>query len=253
VQEAGVSPIHFSLHWDGATLRIANTHGAGQTRVNGALLGADWQVLEGRTRLEFGGAVIVLEAQRAHSAHPAAALADVGPANDRARPSSARPLAVAKGSVRPSAIAQSGGERSVAARASVAYSDYSDALGVEGSAAVQRTPSVPAANSEPRTGPVPRAAVRVAEAEAARAEPQPEAAQRGQERAVAAEEGASEPDGSAAVSDVFVLGGSAGGAPERPFIAVPRVIKPASRRSVWLSGLALLGGYALWVYLLHHL
>jgi len=73
VREQGVAPIHFSLHWDGRALRIADVHGAGNLRVDGSIVTGDWRVLEGAARVEFGQAAIVVEtsASRASdSGHP---------------------------------------------------------------------------------------------------------------------------------------------------------------------------------------
>jgi hypothetical protein len=61
VHEAGVAPVSFSLHWDGATLRAADTHRAGNVRIDGVPLGPDWRVLAGRVRIDFGQAAIVAE------------------------------------------------------------------------------------------------------------------------------------------------------------------------------------------------
>lgn len=61
VQAAGVRPLHFSLHWDGDTLRIADTYGAGDVRVDGALVTAQWRSLGGRVRIDFGKAAMVVE------------------------------------------------------------------------------------------------------------------------------------------------------------------------------------------------
>jgi hypothetical protein len=62
VREEGVAPIHFSLHWDGSTLRIADTYAAGGVRVDGGLIGPQWRPLTGRVRIDFGKAAIVVEA-----------------------------------------------------------------------------------------------------------------------------------------------------------------------------------------------
>src|SRR3954447_7227113 len=61
IEEAGVALVHFSLHWDGSSLRIADTHGAGNVRVDGKLLGPEWRGFSGRARIEFGRAEIVVE------------------------------------------------------------------------------------------------------------------------------------------------------------------------------------------------
>lgn len=61
VSGEGVRPLHFSLHWDGETLRIADTYGAGDVRVDGAPVSAQWRTLAGRGRIEFGKAAMVAE------------------------------------------------------------------------------------------------------------------------------------------------------------------------------------------------
>lgn len=61
VREEAVRPIHFSVHWDGSTLRVADVYNAGDVRVDGALLGSQWRPLLGRMRVEFGKAAIVVE------------------------------------------------------------------------------------------------------------------------------------------------------------------------------------------------
>lgn len=61
IREEGVRPLHFSLHWDGATLRIADTYGAGDVRVDGAQVTAQWKAIVGRARIDFGKAAMVAE------------------------------------------------------------------------------------------------------------------------------------------------------------------------------------------------
>lgn len=61
VREEGVRPLHFSLHWDGNTLRVADVYSAGDVRVDGALLTSQWRPLLGRVRLDFGNAAMVVE------------------------------------------------------------------------------------------------------------------------------------------------------------------------------------------------
>jgi hypothetical protein len=73
VREEGVAPIHFSLHWDGSTLRIADTYGAGDVRVDGGVIGPQWRPLNGRLRIDFGKGAIVVEASaatRSDAPHP---------------------------------------------------------------------------------------------------------------------------------------------------------------------------------------
>lgn len=65
VRAPGVAPVHFSLHWDGRTLRIADVYGAGGVRADGEAVGAQWRVLSGRVRVDFGKAAIVVEAAAA--------------------------------------------------------------------------------------------------------------------------------------------------------------------------------------------
>lgn len=62
VEEMHVAPIAFSLHWDGSSLRVADTHGAGRLRVDGTAVGNDWRRIGGRARVDFGNAAIVIEA-----------------------------------------------------------------------------------------------------------------------------------------------------------------------------------------------
>ena len=61
VAEEGVKPLHFSLHWDGSSLRIADTHSAGDVRVDGEVIGAQWVPLVERVRIDFGKAALVVE------------------------------------------------------------------------------------------------------------------------------------------------------------------------------------------------
>jgi hypothetical protein len=73
VREEGVRPLHFSLHWDGSTLRIADTYGAGDVRVDDTPVTAQWRSLVGRVRIDFGKAAMVAEtssAARPESVHP---------------------------------------------------------------------------------------------------------------------------------------------------------------------------------------
>ncbi len=90
VRELGVAPVHFSLHWDGAVLRIADVYGAGGVRADGVLVGAQWRALSGRVRVEFGKAAIVVET-------PSPGYAAV-PVSDSLPPMSADPR---RGSARP--------------------------------------------------------------------------------------------------------------------------------------------------------
>lgn len=64
VRESGVAPVHFSLHWDGSVLRIADVYGAGGVLADGVSVGAQWRALNGRSRIDFGKASIVVESLR---------------------------------------------------------------------------------------------------------------------------------------------------------------------------------------------
>jgi hypothetical protein len=68
VREEGVRPLHFSLHWDGSTLRIADTYGAGDVRVDGTQVTAQWRSLAGRVRIDFGKAAMLAETSSAGGA-----------------------------------------------------------------------------------------------------------------------------------------------------------------------------------------
>jgi hypothetical protein len=72
IREEGVRPLHFSLHWDGATLRIADTYGAGDVRLDGVQVTAQWRTIVGRVRIDFGKAAMVAEtsAGAESEAHP---------------------------------------------------------------------------------------------------------------------------------------------------------------------------------------
>lgn len=70
VHDPSVRSEHFMLHWDGATLRVADRQGAGDVRVDGQPLTTQWRVISGRVRIEFGNAAMVAET---------AALAVAGP------------------------------------------------------------------------------------------------------------------------------------------------------------------------------
>lgn len=72
IREDGVRPLHFSLHWDGATLRIADTYGAGDVRLDGVHVTAQWKSIVGRVRIDFGKAAMVAEtsAGAEAEAHP---------------------------------------------------------------------------------------------------------------------------------------------------------------------------------------
>ncbi len=61
VRAEGVRPIHFSLHWDGNTLRAADVYSAGDVRIDGQALTSQWKPLVGRARIEFGRAALVVE------------------------------------------------------------------------------------------------------------------------------------------------------------------------------------------------
>jgi len=61
IRADGVRPLHFSLHWDGDTLGVADTYGAGDVRADGSPVTAQWRSLSGRMRIEFGKAAMVAE------------------------------------------------------------------------------------------------------------------------------------------------------------------------------------------------
>jgi Ni/Co efflux regulator RcnB len=89
VQEEGVRPIHFSLHWDGSTLRVADVYSAGDVRVDGALLTSQWRPLLGRVRIDFGKAAIVVETSA--SSQGRWDVAATQPVSEPRRPSSSAP------------------------------------------------------------------------------------------------------------------------------------------------------------------
>jgi hypothetical protein len=61
VRGDGVRPIHFSLHWDGSTLRAADVYSAGDVRIDGSALSSQWRALSGSVRIEFGTAAMQVE------------------------------------------------------------------------------------------------------------------------------------------------------------------------------------------------
>lgn len=71
VRGDGVRPIHFSLHWDGSTLRVADVYSAGDVRVDGTALSSQWRPLQGTARIEFGTAVLQVETSAPTEAHAA--------------------------------------------------------------------------------------------------------------------------------------------------------------------------------------
>lgn len=95
VREAGVAPVHFSLHWDGSVLRIADVYGAGGVRADGVLTGAQWRALTGRVRVDFGKAAIIVETGSAHAGGPANDPTPLPPISSEPKRGSARPLAKA--------------------------------------------------------------------------------------------------------------------------------------------------------------
>ncbi|MDB4974428.1 MAG: hypothetical protein JWN48_2769 [Myxococcaceae bacterium] len=70
VRGEAVRPIHFSLHWDGTRLRVADVYSAGDVRVDGAELSSQWRPLSGRVRIEFGRAAMVVETSAVPSDQP---------------------------------------------------------------------------------------------------------------------------------------------------------------------------------------
>lgn len=61
VREDGVKPLHFSLHWDGSTLRIADLEQSGDVRVDASPVTAVWRALGAHARIDFGRAVIMVD------------------------------------------------------------------------------------------------------------------------------------------------------------------------------------------------
>ncbi len=61
VEGVGVAPLHFSLYWDGQTLRISRSPGAPELHVDGELVWHSWRVLGGPARIQFGEAAIIVE------------------------------------------------------------------------------------------------------------------------------------------------------------------------------------------------
>jgi hypothetical protein len=100
VREEGVRPLHFSLHWDGSTLRIADTYGAGDVRVDDSPVTAQWRSLVGRVRIDFGKAAMVAEtATNSSGAEPRSSTGE--------RPEPVQPLEPAAAVPAPSASAVS--------------------------------------------------------------------------------------------------------------------------------------------------
>lgn len=98
IREEGVRPLHFSLHWDGVTLRIADTYGAGDVRVDGVHVTAQWKPIIGRARVDFGKAAMVAETSagaesEAHPLEPSPLPPIVNPAQHKATLMGVSPLA----------------------------------------------------------------------------------------------------------------------------------------------------------------
>jgi hypothetical protein len=93
VREEGVAPVHFSLHWDGATLRVADTFGAGNVRVDGVPVAQQWRPLAGRVRVDFGRAAIVVEASSSSASSRPDAPHPLDPGSQPPPSSSAAPRA----------------------------------------------------------------------------------------------------------------------------------------------------------------
>lgn len=94
VKADGVRPLHFSLHWDGESLRIADTYGAGDVRVDGTPVTAQWRSLAGSARVEFGKAAMVAETSAStaqDSAHPLEPSAAVDETPSEAAPEATAP------------------------------------------------------------------------------------------------------------------------------------------------------------------
>ena len=91
IEDDGVAPIHFSLHWDGTGLTIADTHGTGTVRVDGAQVRANWLPLRGRARIDFGRAAIVVETSGARLEQGAFDTAPLPPVSRDMRRASSAP------------------------------------------------------------------------------------------------------------------------------------------------------------------
>lgn len=72
VQGAGVAPLHFSLYWDGRTLRISRSPGAPEVHVDGEVVWHAWRVLGGPARIQFGEAAIMVETSAGAAAQASA-------------------------------------------------------------------------------------------------------------------------------------------------------------------------------------
>jgi hypothetical protein len=97
IREEGVRPLHFSLHWDGATLRIADTYGAGDVRLDGVPVTAQWRAIVGRVRVDFGKAAMVAETSagaegEAHPLEPSPLPPMAGPGQHKATLMGVSPL-----------------------------------------------------------------------------------------------------------------------------------------------------------------
>ncbi|MDB4985869.1 MAG: hypothetical protein JWN04_1047 [Myxococcaceae bacterium] len=118
VRGEGVRPIHFSLHWDGSRLRVADVYSAGEVTIDGTALTSQWRPLSGRVRIEFGKAAMVVETSAALSSSPprssehlldglpsapsSAGTSSKPPASDSrpaARPASSSPRNIGKGTL----------------------------------------------------------------------------------------------------------------------------------------------------------
>jgi hypothetical protein len=99
VQEEGVRSVHFSLHWDGRTLRVADVYSAGDVRVDGALLGSQWRPLLGRVRIEFGKAAMVAETNAGGAMDEDAEIAEPPAAEPSPEAQPANPPRNAKGTL----------------------------------------------------------------------------------------------------------------------------------------------------------
>jgi len=285
VQEMGVSPIQFSVHWDGSTLRISDTHNSGKVRVDGALLGLEFRRLSGRNRIEFGRAAIVVEA--------AAVEAEREPGQRQTMPerapqsnfgSQSAPAAPAgpQSPARPGAANYPGGTtlQHVDQRTVHGYSSSAPAVQVAGSLRIagaeqghpppeprSRQTAMIAAESPARTE-VQQAAPEAGTGLALRSE-NPGPGRRimreeaGRDSAVAYEEqSARNPRAVVVLSPVSSLErpdmsaaerSEMDGPSERPSLAVRSSRALPAWGTVGLSLLAIVGGYAGWLYLLYHL
>lgn len=75
VRGPGIAPLHFELFWDGTGLWVGNPSDAPNIRVDGHPL-KDWESLYDRSRIEFGSAVMSIEASAKRVPHVQPAVED---------------------------------------------------------------------------------------------------------------------------------------------------------------------------------